>query len=155
MHIAFVISQDLGGLPHYAAELANAVSEYAEVTVFKPSDKSADNLFSDNLSIVDIFRPAYLSLSELRRDGISPIQTLVGLGSYWRLRQIREYDPDAVHIVTNLFPQVQLFSWLYRLDTEYPFALTLHDVRPGSVTDDTKSSTSVFGCLTGCSRVLT
>lgn len=33
MKVAYVLSQSKGGLPHYAAELANAVSRHADVKI--------------------------------------------------------------------------------------------------------------------------
>jgi hypothetical protein len=137
MQVAFVISQDQGGLPHYAAELANAVSKSADVLVFKPTETTADDMFDDSVTLVEAFRPAELSLAHMRKEGVKPLTILRGLASYRSLRQVRDHDPDVIHFVTDLFPHVQFFGWLSRLGADSAIVATVHGVRPGSALEDT------------------
>ncbi|RRJ31831.1 glycosyltransferase family 4 protein [Halocatena pleomorpha] len=130
MKIAYVLSQNKGGLPHYAAELANAVARHAEVTVFKPAETTADDIFSEDVETVNIFRSMNISIPDMYSLDFEVTNNLRGLASYRNLKQIREYDPDIIHDPTDFFPQVKFFTKLYRLDAAYPTVVTYHEVPP-------------------------
>lgn len=36
MRVVYILPTEVGGLPHYVAELTNAVFNYADITVIKP-----------------------------------------------------------------------------------------------------------------------
>lgn len=137
MKIAYVLSQNKGGLPHYAAELANAVSEHADVAVFKPTETSADEIFSDDVKIVNSFKGMNISIPDMYNLDFDVANNLKGLFSYRNLKHIREFDPDVIHDPTDFFPQVKFFTKLHRLDEHYPFVVTYHEVPPSviSLTD--------------------
>ncbi len=130
MKIAYVLSQNKGGLPHYAAELANAVAHHADVTVFKPAETTADSVFSDDVETVDIFRSMSISIPDMYSFDFEITNNLQGLSSYRNLKRIHEYNPDIIHDPTDFFPQVKFFTKMYRLDTHYPFVVTYHEVPP-------------------------
>ena len=51
-----------GGIPHYTAELANAISKYAEVFVIKPDRTTADEFFFQRCKshkCVQTFKPNF------------------------------------------------------------------------------------------------
>lgn len=128
MKIAYVLSQNKGGLPHYAAQLANAVAQHADVTVFKPDETSADDVFEETVRTVDAFRSMDLSLPDFYRFNVPIRRNLRGLYSYRHLKLIDRLEPDVVHDPTDLFPQVKFFSKLYGVDRKYPFVVTYHEV---------------------------
>lgn len=130
MRVAYVLSQNKGGLPHYAAELANAVSRHAEVIVFKPQETSADEIFADSVKTVDAFRSMNISIPDMYKLDFDVANNLKGLLSYRNLKHIREFDPDVIHDPTDFFPQVKFFTKCYRLDKHYPFVVTYHEVPP-------------------------
>ncbi|ADJ14076.1 glycosyltransferase family 4 protein [Halalkalicoccus jeotgali] len=128
MEIAYVLSQNSGGLPHYAAQLANAVAKHADVTVFKPEETTADDVFSEDVRVLNTFESMNISLPELRKFNFDVRRNLKALASYKNLRLIEAVDPDIVHDPTGLFPQVKFFAKRYRLDERYPFVVTHHEV---------------------------
>lgn len=130
MKVAYVLSQNKGGLPHYAAELANAVSRHADVVVFKPAETSADDVFSDEIETVELFKNMNISIPDMYNLDFDVANNLRGLFSYRNLKRIQEYSPDLIHEPTDFFPQVKLFTKLYQLDARYPFVVTYHEVPP-------------------------
>jgi glycosyltransferase involved in cell wall biosynthesis len=134
MKVAYVLSQNKGGLPHYAAELANAVSRHAEVIVFKPAETSADEIFSDTIETVDAFGNMNISIPDMYNLDFDVANNLRGLFSYRNLKRIREFDPDVIHDPTDFFPQVKFFMKRYHLDEQYPFVVTYHEVPPSVTT---------------------
>lgn len=130
MKIAYVLSQNKGGLPHYAAELANAVSHHADVAVFKPEETTADDVFSADIETVDVFKSMNISIPDMYTLNFDVTNNLQGLFSYRNIKRVREFDPDIIHDPTDFFPQVKFFTKLYSLDTHYPFVVTYHEVPP-------------------------
>ena len=128
MHVVYVIGQDSGGLPHYTAELANAVAEHADVTVLKPTETTADELFDDDVDLLEVFSPLELSTTRIYRGEISPRRVFDGLRSYDAVEAIRRLDPDVVHDPTDLFPQVKYYLNRNGIDAEWPIVVTRHEV---------------------------
>lgn len=128
MEIAYVLSQNSGGLPHYAAQLANAVAKHADVTVLKAKETTADDVFSEDVRVLNTFESMNISLPELRKLNFDVRRNLTALASYKNLRLIDAVDPDVVHDPTDLFPQVKFYAKRYRLDERYPFVVTYHEV---------------------------
>lgn len=133
MKVAYVLSQNSGGLPHYAAELANAVTEYADVIVLKPTETTADDVFSDDVEVINAFETMQLSIPELYKGNINPIDNLRSLLSYRHMKSLRDLDPDVVHDPTGFFPQVRLFSGLYDIGDRFPLVVTYHEIPPDSI----------------------
>lgn len=130
MKVAYVLSQSKGGLPHYAAELANAVSRHADVIVVKPAETSADEVFADDIETVDAFESMSISIPDVYKFDFDIANNLRGLFSYRNVKRVREFDPDVIHDPTDFFPQMKFFTKLYRLDVDYPFVVTYHEVPP-------------------------
>lgn len=128
MRVLYIIGQNAGGLPHYTAELANAMTEYADVTVMKPAETTADDLFDAEVSVLEPFRPISISMPNIYNLSVDPIEFCSGLFSYNNLKRVREFETDVVHITTGLFPHVKLFSWLHGLDEMEPLVVTHHEV---------------------------
>jgi glycosyltransferase involved in cell wall biosynthesis len=130
MKVAYVLSQNKGGLPHYAAELANAIADHAAVVVFKPVETSADDVFSEAVETVDAFGEMNISIPNMYNLDFDVRNNLRGLLSYRNLKRLDEFDPDVVHDPTDFFPQVKFFTKRYGLDERYPFVVTHHEVPP-------------------------
>lgn len=128
MKIAYVLSQNSGGLPHYAAQLANAVADHADVTVLKAEETTADDVFSDEVRVLNTFKSMNISLPELYNFNFDIRRNMKALASYRNLRLIEKVDPDIVHDPTDLFPQVKFYAKRHRLDERYPFVVTRHEV---------------------------
>ena len=131
MHIVYIMGQDSGGLPHYTAELANAVSAHADVTVLKPSESSADDLFSADVNVLEVFKPTDISMENIFSLDISVRKNVRGMLSFGNLKLIRELDPDIVHDPTDEFPQVSLFVWYFGLNKLQPYVITSHESSHG------------------------
>jgi hypothetical protein len=56
MRVVYVLSTCGGGIPYCQAELANAVAKLAEVIVVKPEKTTGDNIFSEDIGIVNAFK---------------------------------------------------------------------------------------------------
>ncbi|EJN57069.1 glycosyltransferase family 4 protein [Halogranum rubrum] len=128
MHVLYLVGQSTGGLPHYTAELANAMTNYADVTVMKPAETTGDDLFDDDVQLIDAFDPIGVSMPQLYSFDVNPLDFVKGFLSYNNVKQIKQLDPDIVHDTTDLFPQVKLFAKLHRIDKFCPFIVTRHEV---------------------------
>lgn len=146
MKIAYILSQNGGGLPHYAAQLANAVADHADVIVLKPSETTADDVFADDVTTIDAFEPLELSLPAVRRLDVPVRQTLRGLYSYRNLRLIDFIDPDLVHDPTGLFPHAKLFASISGVGDRHPLLVTIHEVdeKRVSITQPVETAENVF-----------
>jgi len=128
MHILYIIGQGEGGLPHYTAELANAVAHYADVTVMKPATTTADGEFDDAVEILEPFRSIDISMSKLYDRTADLLAFLRGIQSYDRLERVTDMDVDLIHEPTGLFPHVKLFARRHNIDHHAPFVVTRHEV---------------------------
>jgi len=134
MHVLYVLGQDSGGLPHYTAELANAVAAHADVTVLKPAESSADDLFAPEVEVVDAFSPLGISLPAIYRREVHPLSVVRGIRSYDAVKRIREIDPDVVHEAADLFPHVKFYLRRHGIDRAYPTVVTRHEVEQNRFT---------------------
>ena len=131
MHVLYIMGQNSGGLPHYTAELANAVSSEAEVTVLKPSETSADGIFNDDINIVNCFDPTSISMQNIFDLRLSVFKDIKPILSYRNIKIVEEVDPDIVHDPTDQFPQVEFFSYFYGTYKTTPYVVTSHEVKHG------------------------
>jgi glycosyltransferase involved in cell wall biosynthesis len=130
MKVAYVLTTGRGGLPHYTAELANAVSNYAEVTVIKPAETTADDVFSDKIGIINAFKSTTLSYVDIYKSTAFSFKNIKGLLSYRKINVVDEIKPDIIHFPGGIFPHALIFAKLHKLDRKYPIVLTFHDVLP-------------------------
>ena len=128
MRILYLIGQGEGGLPHYTAELANAVSTDHDVIVMKPEQSTADELFDPAVDVREPFQSIDVSMSKIYNREVSPTAALRGMASYREMRRITDLDADIVHETTDLFPHVKLFARAYGVDQSQPFVVTRHEV---------------------------
>lgn len=128
MRILYLIGQGEGGLPHYTAELANAVSNHHDVVVMKPERSSADEFFDPSVDVREPFQSIDVSMSKIYNREVSPTAFLRGMASYRKMRAIPDLDVDVVHETTDLFPHVKLFAKAYGVDQSQPFVVTRHEV---------------------------
>ncbi|MDS0295305.1 glycosyltransferase family 4 protein [Halogeometricum luteum] len=128
MHVLYIVGQSTGGLPHYTAELANAVSEHADVTVMKPAETTADDLFDEEVTLIDAFDHLGVSMPQLYKLDVNPLDFARGFLSYRNVKRLRGVDVDIVHDTTDLFPQVKLFLKLYGIDDRHALVVTRHEV---------------------------
>lgn len=128
MRVVYIIGQGEGGLPHYTAELANAVAERHDVIVVKPVETDADGMFAPEVEILEPFTSIGVTLSKLYKRAVDPVEFVRGVGSYHNLQTIHDLDPDIVHDTTGLFPHVSFFVRYHGIDSTYPFVVTRHEV---------------------------
>ncbi len=122
MKIMYVLPISWGGIPHYTVELANAVSKYEDVVVFKPND-SNNKLFSQEVSVVRAFKP--MSFSRKRKIGAFTFNDLNSFFSFRNIGLVDSINPDIIHF-PELYPQSSIFTLLYRIADKYPIVNTLH-----------------------------
>jgi len=125
MKVAYILPISWGAIPHYTAELANAVSKYASVVVLKPKDSNT-RLFSDNLKIIEAFEP--LEFSRIRPITVFSPKNLLNFSSYRKVKLIEEERVDIVHF-PELYPHATIFTFLYQIHKKMPVVVTLHSVR--------------------------
>lgn len=131
MRVVYMVGQGEGGLPHYTAEIANAVSAHDAVdavTVLKPEETDADGMFASDVEVLEPFRSLGITLSKLYRRSVDPVALLRAVASYYEVKRVHDLDPDVVHDTTGLFPQVSLFVRYHGVDVETPFVVTRHEV---------------------------
>jgi len=131
MKIVYVLTTGKGGLPHYAAELANAVSKLVEeVTVIKPAITTADTMFSSKINIINAFNWTGLSIADVYKRGMKQILTKEVLGMLISHKHIKKYlneiQPDIIHFSTDLFLSGISFVSLGQLHARYPVIVTCH-----------------------------
>jgi len=128
MHVLYVVGQGEGGLPHYTAELANAVTARHDVTVVKPKETTADDLFDPAVDVIEPFQSIDLSMSKIYSGDVDPRTFLEGMYSYDALERVADLPVDLVHEPTGLFPHVKFFMRYHGIDTEFPLIVTKHEV---------------------------
>lgn len=128
MEIVYVISLSKGGLPHYVVELANAVAKSEDVTVLKPTETSADDAISEDVTVIETFDEIEISIPDIYKLNFNPLESARSLASYRNLSKIEELDPDVVHDPMGLFAHVKLFSYLSGVGSSYPFVVTYHEL---------------------------
>lgn len=130
MKVLFILPLSKGGLVHYTAELANAIAKYAQVIVVKPNKTDVDSVFSDKVDVRNWFLSSPLYLLDLCQNiSISKFVELArGLISYKNIELIYKLDPDVIHLPTGVFPHIQIFLKLYKIDEKYPIIVTHHEV---------------------------
>jgi len=121
IRVVYVLGSSWGGIPHYTAELANAVSRYANVAVIKPKD-SNDYLFDQKVGVVDVFPPIEFSQKNFLRLLFRNIKKVF---LYRNVRLVDTLKPDIIHIPAS-YPYISLFAFLYRLNKRYPMVCTIH-----------------------------
>ncbi|WP_423746932.1 glycosyltransferase family 4 protein (plasmid) [Haladaptatus sp. SPP-AMP-3] len=128
MDVVYLVGSNKGGLPHYAAELANAVSKDVNVTVLKPKEEVDDSLFNEPVSIINAFEPTELSVVNIYNRDFQLRKNIAGMASFNEIKSIHDLDPDLVHIPTGMFPHVKLFTWYHDIAESYPTVVTRHEL---------------------------
>jgi alpha-maltose-1-phosphate synthase len=123
MKIAYILPYDWGGMPHYTAELANAVSKHADVTVFG-SKGINESYFSDDVSIVKAFDVLDYSMADPLK-ALSPAN-IKSLYSFKKVSELEKIRPDVIHMTTPIIPSLAFFMFMYGLDKRYPVVYTKH-----------------------------
>lgn len=126
------MGQDSGGLPHYTAELANAVAQYADVTVLKATETSADDLFESQVEVIEVFEPTDISMQNIFKLNFNIKKNLAGILSYRNIKVAKSVDPDIIHDPTDEFPYVSFFAYIGDIYKNKPYVITSHEVEHGS-----------------------
>ena len=123
MKVVYIVSYSKGGLPHYAAELANSIAKNRniEIIVLKPTDLD-ENIFSENVRVINAFKPVYIG-----NDLIKMLENIIAFMSFKHVKLIDEIKPDIIHIHSSLLP-LPIFLSLYKINKNYPLVITLHAV---------------------------
>lgn len=125
MKITYILPYDWGAMPQYTAELANAVSKYADVTVIG-SKRINDSYFSKDVEIVKLFDALDFSMNDLKK-ALSLIN-IFSLMSFKKVSEINKIQPDLIHFPTPLIPPLPIFISIYGLDKNYPIVFTKHGI---------------------------
>lgn len=125
MKILYILPYDWAGMPHYTAELANAVSKYEDVTVVG-SRQINENYYNDNVKIIKLFKPIDFSTSYVKT--LQNLNNVLGLLSFYKIRKIDTIKPDVIHFTTPILPPLPLFIRLFQLDKRYRIVYTKHSI---------------------------
>lgn len=125
MKVVYFLPYNWGAMPHYTAELANAVSKYADVTVIG-SKMINDNLFSKDITILKIFDDLDFSMNNLKK--LLYFKNILNIMSFRKINIINKIKPDIIHMPTPPIPPLPVFISLYRLDKNYPIIFTKHGI---------------------------
>jgi len=122
MKVVYILPVSSGAMPHYTAELANAVSKYAHTVVLKPEDYN-DYLFSKDVEVINVFKPIYFPKKHQIK--ALSLRNAKNLFSFRNIKIVDKIKPDIIHFI-NLYPHISFFTYLYKVDTKYPTVCTLH-----------------------------
>jgi glycosyltransferase involved in cell wall biosynthesis len=125
--VLYVLCTAYGGIPHYAAQLANAVSRYASVIVLKPEKTSADELFSSDVKVINAFTPIRLGFVDMYdvRGATNILLNFVKIFLYRDVSIVNKVNPDIIHF-PDFPPQAQILA--SKIDKKYPKIVTLHGI---------------------------
>lgn len=126
MHIALVLTTGEGGIPHYTAELANTLSASHDVSLIKPAETTADELFADDVSLYNWFENTGVSWSRITSLDLAPTQVVRGTLSYRDVNRIEELEPDIVHFTHQ--PHCYIRPLLPSEGFDVPVIETRHDI---------------------------
>jgi glycosyltransferase involved in cell wall biosynthesis len=129
LRVVYVLPYDWGGMPHYTAEIANAVAENADVTVIG-SKGIPFEYFSENVAIIKLFDELSFSMNHLHK--LISLQSFRALLSFRKIKIINEINPDVIHITTPLIPPLAFYMYINRLDRKYPVVYTKHGLHSNS-----------------------
>jgi len=123
MKVVYILPVSSGAMPHYTAELANAVSKYAHTVVIKPED-SNDCLFSKDVEVIKAFQPIYLPKKhQIKALSLTNVKNLF---SFRNIKIITEINPDVIHFI-NLYPHISFVTFLNKsIIKKFPTICTLH-----------------------------
>lgn len=125
MKVLYILPYDWGAMPQYTAEIANAVSNHAEVTVMGSKDINK-NYFSCNVNIVKCFDSFAFSMNNLKK--LYSLHTLNNFYSFKNLKVIKDIDPDIIHLTTPIIPPLAIYMSYYGFDRKYPIIYTKHGI---------------------------
>jgi glycosyltransferase involved in cell wall biosynthesis len=125
MKVMYILPYDWGAMPQYTAEIANAVSNHAEVTVVG-SKGINEKYFSCNVNVVKCFDSFSFSMNNLKK--LFSLGTLSSFYSFKNLKVIKDIDPDIIHLTTPIIPPLAIYMSYYGLDRKYPIIYTKHGI---------------------------
>lgn len=123
--VVYVLPYLWGGLQHYTAELANAVSKYANVTVITPINFQ-NNYFCKDVRIIEVLKP--LNFSVQKPIASLSFRNIINSISFKSLKMLNELEPDIIHLTTVMIFPLSFFIFLYRLDKKFPIVFTKHGI---------------------------
>lgn len=116
-------------MPHYTAELANAVSKYADVTVIGSNEIKLE-YFKNNIKIIKIFDKLDVSVGDL--SSILSFENLKSLISFRKIKIIKDIKPDILHFTSPLILPLPFFILFYGINKSIPTIFTMHSMHQDS-----------------------
>lgn len=129
MKVLYILPYNWGGIPHYTAEIANAVSKYEEVVVLGGKDINT-KYFDENIKVYKIFQELQFSNKSLIK--LISIRNLRSMASFKNISLISNINPDCIHLTSPLILPLMVFIKLYNYDTKYSILYTKHSVISGA-----------------------
>lgn len=127
MKILYIVPYNNGGMLHYAAELANAVSKYAEVFVISGRDVKS-NYFSSNVKLMKEIDALEFSLTNPVK--LFNLKNLMRSISFNENYLIKKLNPNIIHITTPLIPPLPIIIFHDRIDKVFPLVYSKHCIVP-------------------------
>lgn len=123
MRAVYILPISWGGIPHYTAELANAVAKYVdEVIVLKPRDNNT-KLFSEDVDVREVFRPVTFSKKNMIK-AFSP-SNISNFLSFKNIKLVYDLRPDIIHF-PELYPHISILTSVCKISDRYPIVYTRH-----------------------------
>ena len=129
MKIVYILPYDWGGMPHYTAEIANAVAENADVIIIGSKEVPSE-YFSDKVKIIRLFEAMPFSMNHL--ENILSLRCISAMFSFNRIKLIKEINPDLIHLTTPLLPPLAFFLFFQGIDKKIPIIYTKHGLHSNS-----------------------
>ncbi len=145
MRVVYILPISWGGIPHYTAELANAVVKYVdEVIVLKPQDNNTE-LFSEDIEVKEVFKPIIFSKKNMIK-AFSP-SNISNFVSFNNIKLIYNLRPDIIHF-PELYPHISMLTFIHKIDDRYPIVYTRHTTFE-SLFDSIKSGRKIHNLFYG------
>lgn len=126
MKVLYILPINWGGMPHYTAELANAVSMHEDVIVLVP--KNFDNAYFDRkIKVLNILEPLGFSIG--KPISMISFKNFKNILSFRNISIITKLNPDIIHITTPLLPPLLFFIFINKFDNRYPMIITRHGLQ--------------------------
>jgi glycosyltransferase involved in cell wall biosynthesis len=125
MKVLYILPYHWGGMSHYTAEIANAMSKSEEVFVLTTQNVPS-SYFSDKVTLIRNLDDLDVSINQLR--GIFKFKNICSLISFKNVRVIKQINPDIIHITTPLIPPLAFCIFLFRIDKNYSIIYTKHQI---------------------------
>jgi glycosyltransferase involved in cell wall biosynthesis len=129
LKVLYILPYDWGAMPHYTAEIANAMTGYAKV-ILLCSNTAPVGYFKEEITLVREFMPFSFRPNNIKK--MFNVSNLSGFLSFRNIKVIRDINPDIIHLTTPVIPPLAIFLRMYKIDSYWPIIYTKHGIYSNS-----------------------